>query len=99
MITTKGKLSDIAGSCCGFPDVRHVDCGGALWIDGEGWIELPTGFGYRDGDPRFEVSTRRLKTYRGCCERCRKSGTFIRADKRSTKGRTRHPKLRAVPNA
>ena len=90
---TKGKIDDIAGRCSGFPDVRHTDCGGQLSIGGEGWIELFAGCGFQPGDSRFEVSTRRHKTYIGWCMKCSKSGTFIRADKRSTQGRTRHPKL------
>jgi len=66
--------------CSGHPDVR-CECGGQLMIDGEGWVELPFGFGFSDKG-KFVVDVARYSTYRGYCEKCRHKGTFIRSDQK-----------------
>lgn len=68
--------------CKGHPDVRHVKCGGQISIDGEGWVDLPVGFGFANG--KFVVDAARYKTYIGFCMKCEKEGTFIRIDKKPT---------------
>lgn len=76
--------------CKGHPDVRHVDCGGQIAIEGEGYIQLPSGFGF-DG-PRFVVDAVRCPAYKGFCMKCSAEGMFARQD--------RKPKaVRTVPRA
>ena len=73
--------------CKGFPDVRHVDCGGQLSIDGEGYTQLPMGFGFA-GTGKFVVDAVRYPTYTGFCMKCRKSGHFVRIDRKPKAVRT-----------
>ena len=77
-------------TCKGFPDVRHVDCGGQLAIDGEGYVQLPTGFGFADTPKgqRFVVDAVRYPAYRGWCMKCHIEGMFVRKDRKPKPVRT-----------
>ncbi len=73
--------------CKGHPDVRHVDhairgrdCNGQLMIDGDGWVQLPTGFGFRGS--KFVVDGIRYPAYSGACLKCGAKGMFVRVDKK-----------------
>ncbi len=68
--------------------VRHVNCGGQLSIGGEGWMELPFGFGFRGS--KFVVDKIRFKTYDGFCMKCQADGLF--AEKGHGKIKTSVPK-------
>jgi hypothetical protein len=64
--------------CSGFPDVR-CECGGQLAVGGEGYVQLPTGFGFAGS--KFVVDAKRYPAYSGFCLKCSKSGMFVRTDK------------------
>ena len=71
-----------SGRCAGFPDVR-CECGGQLAIDGEGYVQLPTGLGFAEvhGKAKFVVDALRYPAYSGWCMKCHKKGMFIRTDR------------------
>jgi len=75
--------------CSGFPDVR-CSCGGELFIDGEGYIQLPTGFGFADtkGGSRFVVDSIRYPAYHGWCSKCKLEGMFARTDRKPKANRS-----------
>lgn len=76
--------------CEGFPDVRHCECGGEIAVAGQGWVELPHGFGFPTSGPKagkFVVDTVRYKTYAGFCMKCKAEGDFIRTDQKPAKRR------------
>lgn len=79
--------------CKGHPDVRHVGCGGQLAISGEGYRQLPTGFGFGEAGTKdqgkFVIDVVRYPTYGGFCLKCRAEGDFVRIDKKGKKVRTR----------
>lgn len=83
--------------CKGHPNVRHTDnnCNGQIASDGEGWVDLPEGFGFPDGSSDFVVDCKRYKTYQGFCMKCQTSGTFIRTDKKPRSIRRKPRKLNA----
>ena len=76
--------------CSGFPDVRHSDCGGQLAIDGKGYVQLPSGFGFADTakGQRFVVDVVRYPAYSGFCLKCRAEGMFARTDRKPKAVRT-----------
>ena len=83
--------------CKGHPDVRHTDaagkgCGGQLAITGDGYTQLPEGFGFestgRDAG-RFVIDCKRWPSYSGFCLKCGTSGTFLRIDRKGRKHRVR----------
>jgi hypothetical protein len=84
--------------CSGFPNVR-CSCGGAIHSDGDGYIQLPIGFGFSEGG-QFVVDVVRYPAYHGFCDRCKKEGMFARTDRKPkairTKPRKLNQKIRAV---
>lgn len=72
--------------CSGFPNVRHLDCGGQLAIDGEGYIQLPTGLGF--AGTKFVVDVVRYPAYSGFCMKCQAEGMFARTDRKPKAKRT-----------
>lgn len=76
-------------TCSGFPDVR-CECGGQLAIDGEGFVQLPSGFGFADTPrgSRFVVDSMRYPAYSGWCMKCHKEGMFARTDRKPTPHRS-----------
>ena len=67
-----------AGECTRGPDVRHLGCGGAIWVSGEVRSLADFGMGFIGG--KFVVKTkytRKITGYSGECEKCRKSGAFM----------------------
>lgn len=69
--------------CKGHPAVRHVDCGGQIAIGGEGYRQLPIGFGGSESG-KFVIDVIRYPTYSGFCLKCKAEGDFIRIDKEPT---------------
>ena len=71
--------------CSGHPDVR-CECGGQLAIDGEGYVQLPSGLGFVGS--KFVVDYVRYPAYKGFCMKCHKEGMFVRTDKKPKAVRT-----------
>ena len=80
-------------TCSGFPDV-HCQCGGQLAIGGEGYVQLPMGFGFDcASNGKFVVDVVRYPAYSGWCMKCRKEGMFVRTDHKPKSVRTTPRKI------
>lgn len=84
---TKKKVYEIL-RCKGFPDVRHVDCGGTIAVGGEGHVEVFDGCGFSGS--QFVVDRRKCPAYFGFCMKCHKEGAFVRIDKKAKMVRRPH---------
>jgi hypothetical protein len=65
------------GQCTHGPDVRHVGCGGQIWVDAMLYPLVDLGVGFRGG--KFVIDKtygKKICGYSGTCEKCRKSGGF-----------------------
>ena len=88
--------------CSGFPDVRHVECGGELAITGTATLRMPVGFGFDADDAKggFVVDSLEYKAYTGFCMKCHAEGDFVRVDQKARLVRKRprsiNRKLRAA---
>lgn len=71
--------------CKGHPDVRHSDnqCNGQIAVGGEGWVKMPTGFGFKG--KKFVVDAIKYPAYSGFCLKCGADGMFIRTDRKGKK--------------
>ena len=51
---------------------ERCKCSGQIMYDGEGWYELPLGFGFHRGDRKFYVDRVRFSGWIGNCLKCNK---------------------------